>query len=191
LSFCSQRRISCFCWIPHPTCNKILEEWQWCILSAGKESFNFDNLNGSDFKKKIGIWSIEDITGPFDKFLADDGNVYFLFEYKKKVVDKPVKDKLKYELEIIVSYEEAGPTLVFLVMTDEAAFIIPIAYGETLYKLLERGYIVIGFLSKEDYEKKIKKLIPMGKIFLSDKQKGFVEGFLRMNEIFSDDWVNL
>jgi hypothetical protein len=72
-------------------------------------------------------------------------------------------------------------------MTDEVAFIIPIAYGETLYKLLERGYIVIGFLSKEDYEKKIKKLIPMGKIFLSDKQKGFVEGFLRMNEIFSDD----
>jgi len=27
----------------------------------------------------------------------------------------------------------------------------------------------------------------MGKIFLSDKQKGFVEGFLRMNEIFSDE----
>jgi hypothetical protein len=136
---------------------------------------------------KIGIWSIEDIMGPLDKFLADDGNIYALFEYKKKVIDKLVKDKLMYELEIIASYEEAGPTLVFLVMTDEAAFIIPIAYGEILYKLLERGYIIIGFLSKEDYEKKIKKLIPMGKIFLSDKQKGFVEGFLRMNEIFSDD----
>jgi len=155
--------------------------------SPDVEFFNFDYLNGSDFKMKIGIWSIEDITGPFDTFLADDGNVYALFEYKKKVVDKLVKDKLTYELEIIASYEEAGPTLVFLVMTDEAAFIIPIAYGEMIYKLLERGYIVIGFLSKEDYEKRVKKLIPMGKIFLSDKQKGFVEGFLRMNEIFLDE----
>jgi len=97
---------------------------------------------------KIGIWSIEDITGPFDTFLADDGNVYSLFEYKKKVVDKLVKDKLKYGLEIIVSYEEVGPTLVFLVMTDVAAFIIPIAYGETLYKLLERSYIVSKIMKK-------------------------------------------
>jgi hypothetical protein len=62
---------------------------------------------------KIGIWSIEDITGPLDKFLADDGNVYALFECKKKVVDKLVKDKLLYELEILASNEEVGPTLVF------------------------------------------------------------------------------
>jgi hypothetical protein len=101
---------------------------------------------------KIGIWSIEDIMGPLDKFLADDGNVYALFEYKKKVVDKLVKDKLLYELEILVSNEEAGPTLVFLVMTEDAGFVIPIHYGEMAYKLLERGYIVIGFISKEDYE---------------------------------------
>jgi hypothetical protein len=72
-------------------------------------------------------------------------------------------------------------------MTEDAGFVIPIHYGEMAYKLLERGYIVIGFISKEDYEKNRNKPIPMAKIFLNDGQLGFIEGFLRMNEIFSDE----